>query len=134
MTRQYGAIWELEIGRDEDIKSSISEFFRSQGWDQACICGAVGSVKEVTLTTPVSFDLPPAVTKTPFTGPGEVLAFSGEVMKSDLMDPLLKEIYKGDEDLFIHIHISLAGGGAHVYGGGLDKGKTFRGLKVFIAR
>lgn len=134
MTNQYGAIWELEIGRDKDIKSSISEFFESKGWERACICGAVGSVKEVTLTTPVNFDLPPEVAKTPFSGPGEVLAFSGEVMKRDLMDPLLKDIYKGDGNLFIHIHISLAGAGARVYGGGLDKGKTFRGLKVFIAR
>lgn len=132
MTRRCDGIWELEIGPGEDIKGKISEFIRERGWERAGICGALGSVKNVVLTTPVSFELPPEVMKTPCGGPGEVLAFSGEVMRADLMDPMLKKIYPGGEPFFIHIHISLAVPGAHVYGGGLEKGSVFRGLKVYL--
>lgn len=133
MTRKYESIWELEIGQGEDLKGKIAEFALEQGWERAIICGAIGSVKNVTLTTPVSFDLPPQVMKTPCGGPGEVLAFTGEIMKTELMDPMLRKIYTSDEPLFIHIHMSLAIAGGHVYGGGLDKGSAFRGLKVFFS-
>lgn len=133
MTHKYDSIYEFEIGQDEDIKSKISQFIQNQGWDRACICSAIGSVKNVTLTTPVTPELPPKVMITPCDGPGEVLAFTGEVTKKELMDPLLRNIYSSDEPFFIHIHISLAGAGSHVYGGGLDKGRTFRGLKIYFA-
>lgn len=133
MIRRYGSIFEFVIGQDEDIKNKISQFIQSRGWDRACICGAIGSVKNVTMTTPVSLDLPPKVRVTPCEGPGEVLAFTGEVMKKELMDPLLRNIYSSDEPFFIHIHISLACAGSHVYGGGLDRGHTFRGLKIYFA-
>lgn len=133
MTHKYETTWELEIGQGEDIKNKVAEFIQDRGWERACICGAIGSVRDVVLTTPVGMDLPPQVMKTPCDGPGEVLAFTGEVMKADLMDPMLRQVYSFDGPLFIHIHISLACAGAHVYGGGLDKGRAFRGLKIYIA-
>lgn len=133
MTRKYESIWELEIGQGEDLKSKIAEFVREQGWERAIICGAIGSVKHAVFTTPIGFDLPPNVMKTPCDGPGEILAFNGEVMKTELMDPMLRKIYSSDEPFFIHIHMSLAIAGGHVYGGGLDKALSFRGLKVFFA-
>ena len=133
MTLQYDSMVELEIDRDENIKSAIGEFILAQGWERAVICGAVGSVRDVTLTTPIGFELPPKVMKTPCDGPGEVLAFTGEIMKTELIDPMLRKIYSSDEPLFIHIHMSLAIAGSHVYGGGLDSGRAFRGLRVFFA-
>lgn len=134
MTHKYEAIWEMEIGRGEDIKGGVAAFIRERGWERASICGAIGSVRDVTLTTPVSMDLPPQVAKTRCEGPGEVLSFTGEILRADLMDPMLREIYPPDEPLFIHIHISLACSGARVYGGGLDNGRAFRGLKIFFAQ
>lgn len=133
MTQKCEAVWTMEIGRGEDIKSSVAAFVKDRGWERAVICGAIGSVRDVTLTTPAGMELPPRVEKTQCEGPGEVLSLSGEIMKSELMDPMLREIYPSDEPLFIHIHISLACSGAHVYGGGLDSGRAFRGLKIFIA-
>lgn len=133
MTYQYDSICEFEIGQNEDIKNKISEFILSRGWDKACICSAIGSVKNVVLTTPIGLELPPKTIKTAYEGPAEVLAFTGEIMKKELMDPLLRRIYSSDDPLFIHIHISLACAGSQVYGGGLNEGYTFRGIKVYLA-
>lgn len=127
-----GKVFEILVPRDEDVKAAIERFILQHGWEKAYISGAIGSVKDVTLTTPESMDLPPQVGKTICSGPGEILSFTGEVMKIEWMDPALKGIYRDEGPLFIHIHASLAISGGHVYGGGFQKGSTFRSLKIYI--
>lgn len=125
-------ICELVIEKDGDIKASIAEFILGQGWESAYISGAIGSVRDVRFTTPSGMDFPPVVEVTPCVGPGEVLAFTGEIMKRELMDPALNQIYKDPGPLFVHIHASVAVAGGHVYGGGFQQGTAFRALKVYL--
>ncbi|MEG1777342.1 MAG: DUF296 domain-containing protein, partial [Angelakisella sp.] len=66
------------------------------------------------------------------TGPAELLSFTGEIMKRELMDPELSSVYKDSGPLFIHIHASVAVTGGHVYGGGFKGGKAFRSAKIYI--
>lgn len=125
-------LYELIVQRDEDVKEAIGRFVLEQGWESAYISGAIGSVRDLRFTTPNGMDFPPKVEVTPCTGPGEVLAFTGEIMKRERMDPALEQIYKDPGPLFVHIHASVAVAGGHVYGGGFQHGIAFRSLKVYI--
>lgn len=126
-------VHELNIGKGQDIKSAIEAFVLEKKWENVYISGAIGSVIDTKFTTPVDDSFPPKVSVVG-TGnqPGEMLSFTGEIMARERMDPALKEIYKGDGPLFIHIHASVAVAGSHVYGGGLSSGKAFRALKVYL--
>ncbi|MEG0167259.1 MAG: DNA-binding protein [Ruthenibacterium sp.] len=127
-----GTVYELVVQKDEDVKDVIEKFVLEKGWESAYISGAIGSARDVTFTAPVSMDFPPKVGNTLCVGPGEVLAFTGEITKRELMDPALEAIYKDAGPLFIHIHASMAVAGGHVYGGGFKAGKAFRAVKIYI--
>lgn len=121
------------IDKDLDIREEIMKFVLGQGWEAAYISGAIGSVKNVKFTTPISMELPPVTTSTDCNLPAEILSFTGEIMKREKMDPVLEKIYPDKTSpLFVHIHASIAVSGGHVYGGGLQAGKTLRSLRVFI--
>lgn len=126
------SFFEINVRKDENIREKIRDFVLEKGWENAYISGAIGSVKDVTFATPKTGIFPPEIDKTLYHGPGEILAFTGEIMKIERMDPGLKGIYDMREPLFIHIHASMAISGGHVYGGGFHSGKAFRCLKVYI--
>lgn len=124
---------ELLIEKDLDIRKAINGFVMERGWETAYISGAIGSVKNVCLSTPKTKELPPVLSRMLVEGPGEILAFTGEILKKENMDPVMKQIYPDDgSPLFIHIHASLAIAGGQVFGGGFQGGEVFRCLKVYI--
>ncbi|MEG2958621.1 MAG: DNA-binding protein [Oscillospiraceae bacterium] len=123
---------ELIVGKDQDLKSKINEFMLEKGWESAYISGAIGSIRDFRLTTPTSMDFPPTAVATPCIGPGEVLSFTGEIMKRELMDPALQKVYTEQGPLFVHIHASVATAGGHVYGGGFQSGIAFRAVKIYL--
>ncbi|WP_312641279.1 DNA-binding protein [Hydrogenoanaerobacterium sp.] len=126
-------VYKIIIDKDEHIKTKIQEYVLSKGWESAYISGAIGSVKELVLTAPENNELPPKVGKVICRGPGEVLAFTGEIMPMNKIDSSLKAVYHDTSSpLFIHIHASVAVAGGHVYGGGFHEGCAFRSLKVYI--
>ncbi len=126
-------LFEINIGKDLDIKDEIMKYVLEKGWESAYVIGAIGSVKDVRLTTPCSYDLPPKITTNEFNLPAEILSFTGEILKREKMDPLLEKAYPDKNiPLFIHIHASVAVSGGHVFGGGFQTGKTLRALRVFI--
>lgn len=126
-------IYEVIVERNQDIKEVVNKFVLDKGWEEAYISGAIGSIRDVELTTPISMDFPPKVEVFSIEGPAESLTFVGEIMKIEKMDPALKEVYSTEgQDLFIHIHASIAIAGSKVYGGGFKSGKAFRKLKIYI--
>lgn len=125
--------FEINLGKDFDIREGITKYILDKGWEAAYIMGAIGSVKECQFTTPISNELPLKFASIPCTLAGEVLSFTGEVMKRELMDASLEAAYPDKTcPLFVHIHASIAVSGGHVYGGGLKGGKTLRALRIFI--
>jgi len=128
-----GRIHEIKIEKNEDIKRIINDFVIEKGWKNSYISGAIGSVCDVEFTAPIARELPPVIGTAICPGPGELLAFTGEIMERSSMDPILSAAYPDSESsLFIHIHASVAVSGGHVYGGGFRKGNAFRGVKVYI--
>ncbi|HHX70194.1 MAG: PPC domain-containing DNA-binding protein [Miniphocaeibacter sp.] len=123
----------IKYGENEDIKEKIEEFMQEKNWDEAYISGGIGSVKDLLFTAPKNKILPPVVEKTLIEGPGELVSIVGEIMPIEKIDESLKAIYKDEEsDFFIHLHASVGLKDGKVYGGGLHKGRTFRGLKLYI--
>ena len=128
-----GRLYEVTVEKDENVKEKITQYILEQGWEDVYISGAVGSVRNVKLTNPVSAEFPPRVGTTECAGPCEVVAFTGEVMKRERMDPVLEKIYPDKTcPFFVHVHASVGVAGSHMYGGGFHDGYAFRKLRVFL--
>lgn len=125
-------VYEITVEAGCDIKEVITDYVLQKGWENVYIPGAIGSVTEMSYTTPAANKLPLKTESLSVSGAAEVVGFTGEIMKMERMDPMLKSVYpKGDSPLFVHIHVSCAYKDG-VRGGGLSKGKAFRALRVFI--
>lgn len=125
--------YEIIVDTNEDILQTIDRYIVEKGWESAVIVNAIGSVKDLVFATPIRNELPLKVGSTPCLGAAEILSFTGEVMKKELMDEDLKAVYpKTDSPLFIHIHASCARTGGQVMGGGLRGGRAFRKLRIFV--
>lgn len=125
--------YEVIVDQGEDILKTLEQFVVEQGWPEAIVINAIGSVKDLLFATPVRNELPLKVMTTPCLGAAEILSFTGEIMLKERMDPALKAVYPDRESpLFIHIHASCARAGGNVMGGGLWGGTAFRLLRVFL--
>jgi len=123
----------IVIGADQDIKEAIVSAVLSLGWKRAGIVSAVGSVKNVTLTTVIQNTLPLVTRQTNYPDAYEMASFTGEITAIEDMDPALKGVYKDtDCPLFVHIHASCALRDGQVVGGGFKSGKTLRSLTVYV--
>ncbi|MEY8354503.1 PPC domain-containing DNA-binding protein [Lachnospiraceae bacterium 54-53] len=126
-------LFEVTVGRGEDIKAVITDFILEHQWKNVYITGAVGSVIDMVFTAPIQNHLPLRCGKTPVSGAAEIISMCGEVMPIECMDPDLEDIYPDkDSPLFVHIHAACATAGGHVFGGGLSGGRAFRSLRVFM--
>lgn len=126
-------LFEVTVGRGEDIKAVITGFILEHHWKNVYITGAVGSVIDMVFTAPIQNHLPLRCGKTPVSGAAEIISMCGEVMPIEFMDPDLEDIYPDkDSPLFVHIHAACATAGGHVFGGGLSGGRAFRSLRVFM--
>jgi predicted DNA-binding protein with PD1-like motif len=125
----------IAVERDEEIRPKIAAFLRAQGWKNAYISGAIGSVTDMRYVVPVQW--PAKLEVITCRLPAELLSFTGELLPLGEVPPPLKQMYADElaastEDYFIHIHASAAVAGAHVYGGGFLSGRALRGVTVFI--
>jgi predicted DNA-binding protein with PD1-like motif len=127
-------VYQIEVGKDEEIREKILGFILQKRWNGALVIGAIGSVKEVRYFTPTGTDFPPRLESTTIAAPAEILSFIGEVMRAEQIPSSLREAYKIDGDYFLHIHASMAVAGGHVYGGGFQYGYALRGVNVFIQK
>lgn len=124
---------EILVGCGEDILQAVERFMIEHQWQSAVITGAIGSVKDMFFSAPISNELPLKAGITPCLGAAEILSFTGEIMPKDKMDPDLRTVYPDkNSPLFIHIHASCARAGGNVMGGGVRGGKAFRALRIFI--
>lgn len=125
-------VYEVTVESGQNIKEVITDYVLKMGWEDVYISGAIGSVTEMSYTTPSKNELPLQTVSLAVNGAAEVVGFTGEVMKIERMDPMLRRVYPGgDNPLFVHIHVSCAYKDG-VRGGGLAEGKAFRALRVFM--
>jgi len=126
-------IYEWIIERDEDIRMCLDQYMLESGLQHVYISGAVGSIKDVLLAAPASFDIPPQLVLTNCKGPAEITGFSGDIYLRQLAP--LDELFLDDQKtspLFAHIHMSCAIAGGNTFGGGFRSGKAFRRIKLYV--
>lgn len=126
-------LYEVTVKAGEDIRQVITEYILNKGWESAYVIGAIGSVIDVSFTTPIENSLPLRTAATPCNGAAELVALTGEVMRRECMDPALATVYTDTQNpLFVHLHACCATAGGHMMGGGLKTGKAFRAVRVFM--
>ena len=126
-------LFEVTVKTGEDIRETIGNFVLENGWESVYVIGAIGSVIDMSFTTPVENSLPLRTAVTPMNGAAELVSLTGEIMRREKMDPALSSVYTDtDNPLFIHLHACCATAGGHMMGGGLKTGKAFRALRVFM--
>lgn len=126
-------IFEVTVQSGERIKKVLSDFILEKGWKSVYVSGAIGSVIGCEFTTPIANELPLKTAVTPCHSAAELVSLVGEVMKRERMDPALQAVYKDKTSpLFVHLHASVVTAGGHVIGGGLNDGKAFRAVRIFM--
>ena len=125
-------IHKIAVTKGEEVKEKINLFMLEKKWNAAIILAAVGSVRDVLYTAPKGTADDYTIETFECPAPAELVSFTGEIMKTKLMDPALQKVYKDAGEYFIHIHAASAAAGGVVSGGGFQKGYALRAVNVFI--
>ena len=126
-------LYEVTVGRGEDIHQVITEFILEHGWEEVFVVGAIGSIIESVYNAPIDNSIPMHLVQRECPASAEVLSFTGEIMKRERMDENLRKVYPDKTSpFFLHIHASCVTGEGKIYGGGLVRGKAFRALRIFM--
>lgn len=126
-------LYEVTVGRGEDIHQVITEFILEHGWEEVFVVGAIGSIIESVYNAPIDNSIPMHLVQRECPAAAEVLSFTGEIMKRERMDENLRKVYPDKTSpFFLHIHASCVTGEGKIYGGGLVRGKAFRALRIFM--
>lgn len=126
-------LYEVIIRQGEDVRQVLSDYVLEKKWDEAIIIGAVGSIIDSAYNAPKDNSIPMNLVTNECPNAAEIVGFNGEIMKREKMDPNLAKVYKDKSSpLFVHIHACCATGDGKIYGGGLVKGKAFRGIRIFL--
>ena len=126
-------LYEVTVGRGEDIHQVITEFILKHGWEEVFVVGAIGSIIESVYNAPIDNSIPMHLVQRECPAAAEVLSFTGEIMKRERMDENLRKVYPDKTSpFFLHIHASCVTGEGKIYGGGLVRGKAFRDLRIFM--
>ena len=126
-------LYEVTVGRGEDIHKVITDFILEHGWEEVFVVGAIGSIIESVYNAPIDNSIPMNLVQRECPAAAEVLSFTGEIMKRERMDENLRKVYPDKTSpFFLHIHASCVTGEGKIYGGGLVRGKAFRALRIFM--
>jgi predicted DNA-binding protein with PD1-like motif len=115
-----GTIHVLKMKTGDDFIAEIGRYVAAQGWGEAYLQGAIGSVRDVVVGNAAGNTLPPPVQKTAIEGPFELLGCTGEIIRRD------------DGTYFTHIHVCGSLTDATTRGGGLSRATVFRQMKVYL--
>jgi len=122
------------LSKNQDVMSSLHDYMKDKTWRGGKIIGAVGSVYDVILGNPGSYDLK-VLHKKKIDAPCEVVSFAGEItLKENASPDLPKAIFDAaTSGYIIHIHMACSHeADALVSGGSMREAKVLRALSVFI--
>jgi predicted DNA-binding protein with PD1-like motif len=123
----------LSLKKGQDIMESIHQFLLDKKWKGGAIIAGVGSIYDVSVANPGSFDFPPLNCPLSVKGPCEVVGFMGDITRKDNPDFVAPDHAKNSpSDYVVHIHISFSHGAGIVNGGGFREGKVFYILNIYM--
>ena len=69
----------IVLHKDEDVTSAIHAYLMDKKWKAGVIVSAVGSIYDVTVGNPGSYEMPPKMLQTTINEPCEIVSFMGEI-------------------------------------------------------
>jgi len=122
------------LSKNQDVMSSLHDYMKDKTWSGGSIVAGVGSIYDVTLGNPGSYDQK-ILYKKKIQVPCEVISFIGEITPKDKASKDLPKavLDAATSGYVIHIHLSCSHDEeALVNGGSLREAKVLRALNVFI--
>lgn len=122
------------LNKDEDVTAGIHRFLMDKTWKAGVIVAAVGSIYDVTVGNPGSYEMPPRMLQTTVNEPCEIVSFMGEITpKRDAPAGLPCQVTDTPSDYIVHIHMSFSHGeNATVNGGGFRKATVLRAINIYV--
>ena len=71
----------IVLHKDEDVTSAIHAYLMDKKWKAGVIVSAVGSIYDVTVGNPGSYEMPPKMLQTTINEPCEIVSFMGEITR-----------------------------------------------------
>lgn len=123
----------IELKKGQEVISALHEYLMEKQWKSAIFYTALGSLKDVLVSNPVSETVPPELRFTEINDLCEVVSFVGEISrKSDNPNQVLPcVIANSPSDYVVHCHMACSHGDGQVFGGGLRRATILRALNIY---
>lgn len=123
----------IVLDKDQDVMEGIHAFLMDKKWKSAIILSGMGSIYDVTVANPGSYDMPPKMNECHVDKPCEIVSFMGEITrKEDAPEGLPCQILDTPSDYIVHVHMAFSHDDGVVNGGGFRKATVLRAINIYV--
>ena len=123
----------IELTKGQDVIGGIHEYLMDKKWKSGVIVAGVGSIHNVTINTPMTFDRPPELKVITIDRPCEVVSFMGEITPKDKAPTGMPcQMKDTPSDYVVHIHMTCSHDDGVVNGGGFRNATVLRALNLYV--
>ena len=123
----------IELTKGQDVIGGIHEYLMDKKWKSGVIVAGVGSIHNVTINNPMTFDLPPELKVITINRPCEVVSFMGEITPKDKAPTGMPcQMKDTPSDYVVHIHMTCSHDDGVVNGGGFRNATVLRALNIYV--
>ena len=123
----------IELTKGQDVIGGIHEYLMDKKWKNGVIVAGVGSIHNVTINNPMTFDLPPELKVITIDRPCEVVSFMGEITPKDKAPTGMPcQMKDTPSDYVVHIHMTCSHDDGVVNGGGFRNATVLRALNLYV--
>jgi len=112
----------IELTKDQPLIPTLHKYLSDKRWSRGVILSASGSLYNVVVSNPITFEFPPAVLPITISGPCEVISLSGEIIPES----------SAESGYRLHLHGAVSHGSGVVNGGGLKGGTVYKSLRLYV--
>ena len=112
----------IELNKDQKLIPALHEYLKGQKWKKGVILAASGSLYNVVVSNPITFEFPPAVLPISINEPCELVSLSGEIVQGE----------NTESGYRIHLHGAVSHGSGVVNGGGFKDGTVYKSIRIYV--
>ena len=121
------------LTKDQDVMVALHQYMADKNWKAGVIVAGVGSIYNVKVANPGSYDMPPQMLEISVNNPCEIVSFMGEIIrKEDAPADLPCQFKDTPSPYIIHIHMAFSHGNGIVNGGGFRSATVLRAINVYV--
>ncbi len=127
-----GKLHILTLTKDQDVMDGIHEYLKDKAWKGAAIVGGVGSIYNVTVANPGTYEMPPKMLSKTVERPCEIVSFMGEIVRKEDVTGVPDHFKDTASDYIAHVHMAFSHDEGEVNGGGFRKATVLRAINVYM--